>query len=153
MPCATSRPPARTRAGADVEDVVGGADGVLVVLDDDHGVAQVAQAAQGGDEPVVVALVQADAGLVEHVQHARQPRADLRGEADALGLAAGKRAALAVEVEVIQPHLHEEPQTGGNLAHDLGGDLALGGGEFHPGDRAVGLADGQAAELADVKLP
>ena len=144
-------PAARTRAGADVEDVVGGADRVLVVLDDDDAVAQVAQAAQGGDEPVVVALVQADAGFVEHVEHARQPRADLRGEADALRFAAGKRAALAVEVEVVQADFHEEPQPRGNLAHDLGGDLALGGGEFQSADDRVRLADGQTAELADVE--
>ena len=31
------------RARADVDDVVGDADGLLVVLDDDHGVAEVAQ--------------------------------------------------------------------------------------------------------------
>ena len=34
-------------AGADVEHVIGGADGVLVVLDHDDGVAEVAQAFQG----------------------------------------------------------------------------------------------------------
>ena len=48
-------------AGADVDDPVGGADGVLVVLDDDQGVAEVAQPDQRLDEPVVVALVQPDA--------------------------------------------------------------------------------------------
>ena len=75
-------------AGADVEHVVGGADGVLVVLDHDHGVAEVAQALQGFEQPRVVALVQADRRLVEHVEHAGQAGADLRGEADALALAA-----------------------------------------------------------------
>src|SRR4029079_18741060 len=44
-------------AGADVEHVVGGADSVLVMLDHDHGVAEVAQAAKGFEEPCVVALV------------------------------------------------------------------------------------------------
>ena len=48
-------------AGADVEHMVGGADGVLVVLDHDHGVAEVAQPPQRFEEPRVVALVQADA--------------------------------------------------------------------------------------------
>ena len=101
-------PAARPRARADVEDVVGGADRVLVVFDDDHAVAQVAQLAHGGDEPVVVALVQADARLVQHVKHPRQARADLRGEPDALRLPAGQRAALAVEVQVAQADLHEK---------------------------------------------
>ena len=53
-------------------------------------IAQVAQPPQRGDEPVVVALVQADARFVQHVEHARQPGADLRGQPDALRLAAAK---------------------------------------------------------------
>jgi hypothetical protein len=48
------------------------------------------------EQPVVVALVQADRRLVEHVEHARQARADLRGEPDALALAARQRAGGAV---------------------------------------------------------
>ena len=75
-------------AGADVEHVVGGADGVLVVLDHDHGIAEVAQPLQRLQQPRIVALVQPDRGLVEHVEHAGQPGADLRGEPDALALAA-----------------------------------------------------------------
>ena len=71
-------------AGPHVDAMVGGADHVLVVLDHQHAVAQVAQVFQGGDQAVVVALVQADAGLVEHVHHAGQARANLRGQADAL---------------------------------------------------------------------
>jgi hypothetical protein len=48
---------------------------------------------EGLDQPAVVALVQPDRRLVEHVQHAREPGADLRREADALRLAAGERPA------------------------------------------------------------
>ena len=84
-------------ARADVDDPVGGADGVLVVLDDDQRVAEVAQTDQGLDQPVVVALVQADARLVEHVEHPDQPGADLGGQPDPLGLAPGERARRAVE--------------------------------------------------------
>ena len=82
-------------ARADVDDPVGGGDGVLVVLDDDERVAEVAQPGEGLDQPVVVALVQPDARLVEHVEHADQAGADLGGEPDALGLAAGERAGRA----------------------------------------------------------
>ena len=85
-------------ARADVDHAVGGADGVLVVLDDDQRVAEVAQPGEGLDQPVVVALVQADARLVEHVEHPDQPGADLGGQPDALRLAAGQRAAGPVEV-------------------------------------------------------
>ncbi len=57
-------------AGADVDDVVGGADRILVMLDHDHGVAEVAQPAQRIEQARVVALVQADRRLVQHVEHA-----------------------------------------------------------------------------------
>ena len=80
-------------AGANVEDVIGGADGVLVVLDDDDAVAEIAQPAQRFQKPRIVALMQPDRGLVEHIEHAGQARADLRGEPDALALAAGQGAA------------------------------------------------------------
>ncbi len=84
VPCATICAAVDAGAGADVDDVVGGQDRVLVVLDDDHGVAEVAQVPQRGEQAVVVALVQADGRLVEHVEHAGQAGADLRGEPDAL---------------------------------------------------------------------
>jgi hypothetical protein len=58
------------------------------MLDDDHGVAEIAQALEGDEQAVVVALVEADRGLVEDVEDARQAGADLAGEADALALAA-----------------------------------------------------------------
>ena len=76
------------RAGAEVDHVVGMADGVLVMLHHDHRVAEIAQALERFQQPVVVALVEADAGLIQHVEHAGQARADLAGEADALALAA-----------------------------------------------------------------
>ena len=75
-------------ARAHVHHEVGRPDGVLVVLHDHHGVAQVSQALQRGDEPLVVALVKPDGGLVQNVEHAHEPGADLGGEPDALGLCA-----------------------------------------------------------------
>ena len=87
---------------ADVDDEVGEADRLLVVLDHDDRVAQVAQALEGRDEPTVVALVQSDRGLVEHVEHAHQVAADLAGETDALGLAARQRRRGAAEGQVVE---------------------------------------------------
>ena len=81
-----------TGARADVDRPVGGPDGVLVVLDHDQGVAQVAQPDQGLDQPPVVPLVQPDARLVQHVEHPDQAGADLGGQPDPLRLAAGQAA-------------------------------------------------------------
>ena len=46
--------------------------------------------------------MQADGRFVEDIEHARQIRAELRGEPDALGLAAGERVGGTVEREIIQ---------------------------------------------------
>ena len=88
VPCAMIAAAVDAGAGADVDDVVGVHDRVLVVLDDDDGVADVTQVLERVEQAVVVALMQPDRGFVEHVEHARQPRADLRREPDALGFAA-----------------------------------------------------------------
>ncbi len=46
-------------AGADIDNVIGLADGVLVVLHHQHRVAQVPQVGEGAQQALVVALVQA----------------------------------------------------------------------------------------------
>ena len=91
-----------------LDDVIGGADRVLVVLDDDHRVADVAQALERGDHLDVVLRVQADARLVEHVEHAHQAGADLRRQPDALRFAAGERARAAVEVQIVEADAEQQ---------------------------------------------
>ena len=97
------------------------------------------------DEPLVVALVQADAGLVEHVHHARQAAADLAGQADALRLAAAQRVGAAVQAQVRQADVVEEAQPAADLAHDLVGDLGLGAEQLQALE--VGQAGGQGGVL------
>ena len=62
VPCADDLPAMHAGAGADVEHVVGEPDRVLVMLDHDHGVAEVAQPLQRFQQARIVALVQADRG-------------------------------------------------------------------------------------------
>ncbi len=114
-------------ARADVDHIVGGPDRVLVMLDHDHRVAEVAQPPQRVEQPRVVALMQADRRLVEHVEHAGQARADLRGEPDALALAARQRAGGARQRQVIEPDVAQEGEPVDDLLQDALGDLvALG---------------------------
>ena len=79
------------RAESHVDDVIGDRDHVGVVLDDEHGVALIAQLPQDVDQPLVVARVQSDRRLVEHVQRADERRAQRRREVDALRFAARQR--------------------------------------------------------------
>src|SRR5439155_1264036 len=81
-----------------------------------------AQLAEGGEEPRVVALMEADRRLIQDVEHAHQLRADLRREPDALALAAGERRRAAVERQVIEPDVDQEAEARQDLFHDRARD-------------------------------
>ena len=138
-------------AGPHVDDVIGGADRVLVMLDDEHGVAEVAQALEGDQQPVVVALVEADRRFVEDVEDAGQAGADLGGEADALALAARQGAGFAVEGQVFQPDVVEEAEALDDLLQDALADLAFLGRQLvgEAGGPGEGLADRAADGVGD----
>ena len=88
--------------GAEIDDVVGRAHGVFVVLDDEDGVAHVAQSFQRPQKPIVVARMQTDRWLIEDVQHADQAAADLPSQTNPLRLAAGKGRGGSVQGQVMQ---------------------------------------------------
>ena len=96
------------RARAEVDQVVGLHHRLFVVLDDDHRVADVAQRLQRLEQLAVVALMKADRRLVQNVDHARELGADLRGQADALALAAGERCGRAIQRQVAQADVDQE---------------------------------------------
>ena len=106
-------------AGTEVDDPVGRAHHLLVVLDDDNGVAAVAESFQRGDKPLVVPRVESDRRLVENVEDPGQTRADLRCQADTLHFAAGKRRGRAVEREVVEPDVEQELEAAADFRHDF----------------------------------
>ena len=114
-----------TGARAHIDDMVSGQDSVFVMLDNEHRVAEVAQAFQGLEQAFIVPLVEADAWLVEHVEHALQARADLAGETDALALAARQRAGGARQGEVFKADRIEEDQPVIDFLQDAGRDFLL----------------------------
>ena len=61
-----------TRAGAEVVEAIGRGQHLAVVLDQQHGVPQVAQAAKRLQQASVVTRMQANGRFIEHVQHAGQ---------------------------------------------------------------------------------
>src|SRR5512142_1162969 len=77
--------------GAEVEDVVGVADDVEVVLDDDDGVAQVSEAVEDFQELADVVEVETRGRLVEQVEGAAGlALRQLAGELHALSFATGQ---------------------------------------------------------------
>ena len=134
----------RSGARADVDQIVGGADAVFIVLDHDDGVADGLQALERADQAGVVALVQADGRFIEHVADADQARADLRGQADALGFAAGEGAGLAVEREIAQADVEHETEAGADFADDRLGDLRFFFAQAKVLEELPGAGDGHA---------
>ncbi len=114
-------------AGAEVEEIVGGAEDVGIMLDDDDGVAEVAEIFEDADEANGVAGVEADGWLVEDIERADELRAEGCGELDALGLTAGKRGGETVEGEVLQADGEEEAEALADFMENLAGDLLLRG--------------------------
>ena len=80
-----------------IDHVIGGVDRLLIVLDDEDAVAEIAQMTQRLQQATVVALMQSDRRLVEHIHHAGESGADLRGETNALRFAPGETVGVAVE--------------------------------------------------------
>ena len=108
-------PTVTPRARTEIDDVIGAPDRVFVMLDHQHGVAQIAQRFQRVQQTVVVAMVQADRRLIEHIQHTTQLRSDLRSQPNALPFAAAQRRRRTIERDVAQPDRVEEAQSLGNL--------------------------------------
>ena len=103
---------AGARAGAQIDHMVGAADRVLVVFDHDQGIALAAQSIQRIEQCDIVARVQPDGGLVQHVAHALQIRPELRRQANALRLAARERGGRAIQLQIAQAHVAEEMRCG-----------------------------------------
>ena len=101
------RPAVRTGARPHVDDVVGDPDHLRVVLDDEDGVALVAEPPEQRVHPLDVVGVQADRRLVEDVGHVGQRRAEVADHPRPLRLAAGERARRPVQAEVAEAHLDE----------------------------------------------
>ena len=140
-------------AGAEVDDAVGVRHDLLVVLDDEQGVALGAQRLGGRDQPLGVAGVEADARLVEDVEDAGEVGAQLGGKPDALGLAPRQGDRGPVEREVVEADPAEEFQPFLDLGHDVPGDEAAAGIERqHPeGAQQFGGRPGAAAPAATAR--
>ena len=93
--------------------------------------------------------MQPDTGLIQNIKHTDQSGPDLRGQADALGLATTQRTALPVEGEIAQAHLDHESQAFANFEDHLAGDPALEIAQGKPTQKHMGLGNGERTEIGD----
>jgi len=84
-------PAEASRARSEIDDVIGALHGLVIVFDDEEGVALVAEGVEGVEKGLIVPWVESDGGFVEHVEDATQVGAKLGGETNTLCFAAGQR--------------------------------------------------------------
>ncbi len=149
--------PAVATLGAEVYHVVGGADHVQVVLDDDDGVAGVHESVQDGEELLHVGEVQPRRRLVEDVDGvAGGPLAELARELYPLGLTARERRGGLAEPDVAEAHVPQRLHAAADRRH--GGEELAGFVHGHlqdVGDGPALVGDAQsfgvvAATLTDL---
>ena len=90
------------RSRSQVDDVIGGAGSSRDRARRRRRYSVGAQPLQDADQPAAVARMQAHRRLVENIERVDQRRAQRRGQIDALQLAAGERARLAIEREIVR---------------------------------------------------
>src|SRR5262249_7261841 len=103
---------------AEVDDAIRGTNRLLVVLDDEDRVAEVAQLFQRRQQARVVALVQSDRRLIEDIEYADQAAADLRRQADALRFTARQGRGGPVQCQIVETHIDQKTQAVGDLFQD-----------------------------------
>jgi hypothetical protein len=138
-----------TRAGAEVDDIVGRANRLLVVLHHEHGIADVPEPLQGFEESSVVSLMQPDARLIEDVQHPDEARADLSRQTNSLSFAPRQRAGRPVERQIVEPDVHQEAESLADLLEDAARDRRLALGQGQPVEERGRVLDGLPHDLRD----
>ena len=84
--------PMHTSPRANVKNVVSLADRLFVMFDNNHGIALITQVLERAQQAVIVALMQTDRRLVQHVQHSGKPRTDLRRQTYPLAFPTAERS-------------------------------------------------------------
>ena len=64
-------------AGTNVDDVIGGTNSLLVMLNNDNRIAEIAQMDEGSQKTLVVPLVKTNRGLIEDIHYANEARTNL----------------------------------------------------------------------------
>ena len=133
------------RAGTEVNDMVGHANHLLMVLYKKYGVARITQPLDGTLHQLDIVIVETRAGFVEDIQHIGERGVDVLGNLATLRLATRERSHTTIQAEIAQPNLLERREPCANSRLQVGGQR-VGDGT----DPAIKFCDAQRASLSDV---
>src|SRR5258708_28464194 len=137
------------RARPQIDDAIRGLDGVGIVLDNEHGIDEIAERFENVDEPLRVAGMETDGRFVEDVERADEMRTERSCELNALRFSAGERGGQAVQREVVETHLIKKLQARANFFQDSVRDFQVPFGELQGGKKNARFLDGKLANLRD----
>lgn len=100
----------RSRAGTDVDNMICRIHRILIMLNDNERIAQIAQFFQRGQQTVIIALMQADARFVQYIKHTLQTGTDLGSQTNTLSFSSGKRTGRTRQSQIIQTDIQQEIQ-------------------------------------------
>ena len=132
-----------------VQDVLGPADRLLVVLDHDHGIALVLELFQRVEQPPVVPGVQTDGRLVQDVADAPEVGAQLRGQADPLRLTAAQGRGRPIQRQVAQTHPLQELKARTDLGEHVAGNLPFPADKLESPEETLRSFDRKSRQLTD----
>ena len=101
-------PSVLTGTGAEIDDKVRTLDHLLIVLDYDESISEIPEILERADELNVVALMEADAGLIQDVKHPNELRADLSGQSDTLSFPTREAPRRTIQGKIIESHVQEK---------------------------------------------
>src|SRR5262245_10011663 len=93
--------------------------------------------------------MQTDRRLVEDVQDAGEPAAELRGEANALRFAAAQRIGGAIETEVAETYALQEAESQAELLERRLRDLGIAPLKLQPRDGLARFRHGERKDVGD----
>src|SRR6266581_6129448 len=137
------------RARPQIDDAIRGLDGVGIVFDNQHSIAQIAERLENVDEPLRVAGMETDGRFVENVERADEMRTERSCKLNALRFSAGERGGQAVQREVVETHLIKKLQARANFFQDSVRDFQVPFGELQGGKKNARFLDGKLANLRD----
>ncbi len=135
--------------GPHVHHVVGGEDGVFVMLHHQHRIAHVPHIHERTQQSFVIPLMKADAGFVKYIEHTGQFRTDLGGQPDSLALSTGQGVGRPVQGQIAQAHIIQKCQARGNLLDDFFGNHAALTVRLVGAEKVLQIGDGSRRQIAN----
>ena len=118
-------PAGAASARTKVDDMIRAAHRLLVVFDDQDGIAHIPQIRQRIEQPPVVPGMKADRGLIQNIQNATEFGSDLGCKPYALPFAAGQGGSRPVERKISDSDIQQELHAVADFPQYLAGNFRI----------------------------